>query len=325
MNRIDATGRHTDVASAADIERASVLLTGASGFVGSALLPALTDLGPLRCLVRDATRLGEGVRSLAVEADLSDADSLVPALEGMDEVFYLVHSMEPGGDDGFSERDRIAAENYARMAIKAGVKRTIYLGGVGADEDESEHLASRREVENILEDASPEFVALRASMIVGAGSASFGTLVRIVSRLPVLALPSWRNRKTQPIAIDDVVMCLIRAREVDPGIYEIAGPDTLTFEEMTEVIADLLGDKHRSISLPFSSSRLEAAAASVVTGEDRELLEPLMAGLDGDLLVHHNAVRDVFGIEPTPFAEAAATAIALMPDPQLAETGSPDD
>jgi uncharacterized protein YbjT (DUF2867 family) len=308
-----------------DLERASILLTGASGFVGGALLPALTDLGPLRCLVRDATRLEEGVRSLAVEADLSKADSLVPALEGMDEVYYLVHSMEPGGGESVSDRDRVAAENYARMAIKAGVKRTIYLGGVGADNDESEHLASRREVERILQDASTEFVALRASMIVGAGSASFGTLVRIVSRLPVLALPTWRDRRTQPVAIDDVVACLVGAREVEPGIYEIGGPDMLTFEEMTEVIADLLGDKHRSISLPFSSSKLEALAASAVTGGDRDLLEPLMAGLDGDLLVRHNHLREVFGVEPTPFAEAAAAAIALMPDSELAETARPSD
>ena len=320
MHRLNANREQADVSPAAGIERASVLLTGASGFVGGALLPALADLGSLRCLVRDATRLEKGVRSLAVEADLSDADSLVPALEGMDEVYYLVHSMEPGGGESFSDRDRVAAENYARMAIKAGVKRTIYLGGVGADDEESEHLGSRREVEGILEDSSPEFVALRASMIVGAGSASFGTLVRIVSRLPVLALPTWRNRKTQPVAIDDVVACLVRARDVEPGIYELGGADTLTFEEMTEVIADLLGDKHRSIGLPFSSSLLEAAAASVVTGEDRELLEPLMAGLDGDLLVHHNAVRDVFGVEPTPFAKAAAAAIALMPDSELTET-----
>ena len=230
----------------------------------------------------------------------------------MDEVYYLVHSMEPGGEEGFSERDRVAAENYVRMAREAGVKRTIYLGGVGAEDDESEHLASRREVEGVLQEASPEFVGLRASMIVGAESASFGTLARIVSRMPILALPDWRDRRTQPIAIADVVGCLLEARNVDPGIYEIAGPDTLTFEQMTEVIADLLGKEHRSIPLPFSSPRLEAAAASLVTGEERDLLEPLMAGLDGDLIVRRNRVHDVFGVEPTPFAEAAHAAIAEM-------------
>lgn len=296
------------------VERASLLLTGASGFVGGALLPALTATGSIRCLVRDASRLGEDYRGLAVEADLSDAESLLPALEGMDEVYYLVHSMEPGGDQGFVERDRVAAENYIRIARETGVRRTIYLGGIGADDDSSEHLASRREVEGLLEEAGPEFVALRASMIVGAASASFGTLVRLVSRLPVLALPAWRDRSTQPIAIADVIACLVEARNVTPGTYEIAGPDTLTFEEMTEVIADLLGETHRSIPLPFSNARLEAAAAAVVTGEERELLEPLMAGLDGDLIIDHNRARDVFGVEPTPFADAARAAIGEMAD-----------
>ena len=232
----------------------------------------------------------------------------------MDEVYYLVHSMEPGGGQGFVEKDRIAAENYVGIAHEAGVRRTIYLGGIGADDDESEHLASRREVEGLLAESAPEFVALRASMIVGAASASFGTLVKIVSRLPVLALPEWRNRSTQPIAISDVVECLARARDVEPGVYEIAGPDRLTFEEMTELIADLLGDTHRSFPLPFSNAKVEAAAAAMVTGEDRELLEPLMAGLDGDLAVENNRASEVFGVELTPFVDAARRAIEEMPD-----------
>ena len=293
-------------------EQASILLTGASGFVGAALLPELTKLGSLRCLVRDVGKLGADDRGGAVEADLSDPASLRPALEGMDTVYYLVHSMEPGGDEGFAERDRIAAENYVAAAREAGVRRTIYLGGVGADDDRSEHLASRREVERLLAEAGPELVALRASMIVGAESASFGTLVRLVSRLPVLAMPTWRDRCTQPVAIADVVACLVKAREAQPGAYEIAGPDKLTFEEMTEVIADILGEEHRSIPLPFSNSRLEAAAASLVTGEEQELLEPLMAGLDGNLIVRENSAPGVFGVEPTPFRQAAEEAIAEM-------------
>ena len=247
-----------------------------------------------------------------MEADLSDPDSLRPALDSMDVVYYLVHSMEPGGDGGFAERDRVAAENYVAAAREAGVQRTIYLGGVGGDDDKSEHLASRREVEDLLAEAGPEFVALRASMIVGASSASFGTLVRLVSRLPVLAMPTWRDRCSQPVAIADVIGCLIRSREVEPGAYEIAGPDTLTFQEMTKVIADVLGKSHRSIPLPFSDSRLEAAAASLVTGTEQELLEPLLAGLDGDLVVRENSARSVFGVEPTPFRQAAEQAIAEM-------------
>ncbi len=126
--------------------------------------------------------------------------------------------------------------------------------------------------------------------------------MQIVSRLPVLAMPAWRDRRTQPIGVEDVVACLIAARHVTPGAYEIAGPDTLTFAEMTEVIADLLGKTRRSFPLPFSHSRLEAAVASLVTGEDQELLEPLMEGLHGDLLVEDNQIETTFNVSPTPFA-----------------------
>ncbi len=301
-------------------ERTAVLLTGASGFVGGALLPALAEADSVRCLVRDAGRLKPAGGVHVVEADLSDSDSLAPALEGMEEAYYLVHSMEPGGREGFVERDRVAAANYVRAAQQAGIRRTIYLGGIGGDDDDgSEHLDSRREVEELLADAGPEFVALRASMIVGAGSSSFGTLVRIVSRLPVLAMPAWRDRCTQPIAIDDVVACLLAARHVAPGAYEIAGPDTLTFAEMTEAIAELLGTTSRSFPLPFSNARLEAAFSSLVTGEDQELLEPLMEGLHGDLVVGDNQIQETFGVTATPFLIAARRAIEEMPDVATAD------
>lgn len=291
------------------------MLTGASGFVGGALLPALRAAGGIRCLVRDAARFSKQQPGDVVEADLSDRDSLAPALEGIEEVYYLVHSMEPGGGQGFADRDRVAAENYVAAAGEAGVRRTIYLGGIrGANEEQSEHLASRQEVEDLLAAAGPEFVALRSSMIVGAGSSSFGTLVRLVSRLPVLAMPAWRESSTQPIAIDDVVAALVAAREVAPGAYDIAGPDELTFAEMTEVVSALLGETHRSFPLPFSNARLEAAVSSLVTGEDRSLLEPLMEGLHGDLTVERNDIREVFGVDPMSFADAARQAIAMMPD-----------
>ena len=292
---------------------ATVLLTGATGFVGAELLAHLRGV-PLRCLVRDASRLlrydGE-TGPEAVEADLADIESLRPALTGIEEVFYLVHSMEPGSE-GFADRDRRAASNYAEVAANCGVRRTIYLGGIAAEDGTSEHLGSRHDVEAVLAEATPEFVGLRASMIVGARSGSFRTLVQLVDRLPVLAMPSWRESRTQPIAIEDVVACLLKAREVGPGIYTVAGPDVLSFEQMTEIVSDLLGQPHRSLSIPFSSARAEAALSAVVTDQDRALLEPLMAGLHSDLLVDDNAVMSVFGRPPIPFREAAATALAAM-------------
>ena len=293
---------------------ASVLLTGATGFVGSELLAQLRHSTPLRCLVRDASRLlrdGDRGAPEAIEADLSDIDSLRPALDGIEEVFYLVHSMEPGAD-GFADRDRRAAQNFAAVARDCGVRRTIYLGGITPGEGVSAHLDSRREVEELLGAATPEFVGLRTSMIVGAGSASFRTLVQLVDRLPVLAMPSWRESRTQPIAIDDVVGCLIAARDVEPGIYEVAGPDTLSFDQMTRIVSELIGKEHRALAIPFSDARIEAALTSIVTDQDRELLEPLMAGLHVDLLVGHNPIGDVFGVEPTPFRDAAAAALEHM-------------
>jgi uncharacterized protein YbjT (DUF2867 family) len=136
--------------------------------------------------------------------------------------------------------------------------------------------------------------------------------VQLVDRLPALLFPTWRERRVQPVAIEDVVAALVAAREVPPGTYEIAGPDVLTLEEMTEVVAELLGQTHRSLPLPFSSSKIEAAAASAVVDADRELLEPLLEGLHEDLLIGKNALQDVFGVEPTKFLDAARSALEKM-------------
>ena len=294
----------------------AVLLTGATGYIGGKLLAALLEERvPLRALVRDPTRLPRAVVEDAfdvVTADLSDEETLHAALEGVEEAFYLVHSMEPGVAGGFAERDRAAARNYATCASAAGVRRTIYLGGVSPEGAASEHLASRREVEEILATATPEFVGLRASMIVGGGSGSFRTLAQIVERLPVLPLPSWRDQRTQPIAVEDVVRCLARARNVEPGVYEIAGDEAPSFEEMTGVVAQELGQPHRTFPLPVSNARAEGAAAAVISDADRELLEPLMAGLHEDLLVSDNAIRDVFEVEPMTFRDAVRIALSEM-------------
>ena len=149
-------------------------------------------------------------------------------------------------------------------------------------------------------------------MIVGAQSDSFRTLAQIVERLPVLALPRWRDTRTQPVAIADVVAALAAAQTVEPGIYNIAGPDTLTIEEMVRAIGELNGGARPSVPLPFSSTRLEGATAALVTDSSREVLQPLMEGLHEDLSVDGNALSATFGVPPTPFREAAATALEQL-------------
>jgi uncharacterized protein YbjT (DUF2867 family) len=290
------------------------VITGAAGFVGRRLVDALRDDRPLRCLVRSNEDLDASDGVEVVTGDIADRDALTDLLEGVDCAYYLVHSMEAGGDDDFAERDRTLAHNMAAAARSGGVRRLVYLGGIDPRGGDSEHLDSRHEVEEILAGFGGEFVALRAAMIVGHGSASFDTLAQIVDRLPVLALPTWRDRLCQPVGIDDVIAALAATASPDivPGRYDVAGPDRLTFRVMIEQIAELQGGSARTFDLPFSNSRLEGAAAALVSEQDRELLTPLMAGLDADLVVDDNALPGVFGITPTPFHDAARAALDGM-------------
>jgi uncharacterized protein YbjT (DUF2867 family) len=289
-----------------------VLVTGATGFVGSQLLEQLgKEDVRLRALVRDASKLQapEGVSVEPVEADLSKPSTLAEALEGVDVAYYLVHSMGQAGD--LAEQDREAATNYVRAATQAGVRRTIYLGAVGYDPDggSSEHLNSRHEVEEILADGTPELVVVRASMVVGSGSGSFKTLVQMVDRLPVLATAPWRSARSQPIAIDDVLACLVAARTAPSGRYEVAGADELTVEELMREIARQLDKPYRALSVPVSVPKVEGLVASAIADEPRDLITSLLEGLGDDLVVDRNDAEPVFGVHPMSFPDAAAKAL----------------
>ena len=267
-------------------------------------------------MVRDRERFvpPDDVRFEIVETDVQDAGALIAAVRDVDTAYYLVHAMSATGDT--VEQDRRSARTFATAAAEAGVRRIVYLGAIGYDPDTdvSEHLTSRHEVEQLLAPSVPEFVAVRAAMAVGAGSASFRTLVQIVERMPVLALPSWRSARSQPIAIDDLVRCLVAARTVPPGRYDVAGPETLTVEQLTAVIAEILGKPHRAVPLPVSVPALEGAVASTVSDGDRGLITALLESLRDDPVTDANALESVFGISPTPFREAAAAAIPVIVD-----------
>jgi uncharacterized protein YbjT (DUF2867 family) len=298
-----------------------ILVTGASGAIGSELVPRLARDGhELRALARSPSRVtAEGVDEI-VRGDVVTGAGLDEALDGIDVAFFLVHSMEtiagPGGpgSDGFADRDRIAATTFAEAARRAGVRRLVYLGGlVPAGRAASPHLASRLEVEEILLEAAPEALALRASIVVAARSRSFRFLVRLVERVPVMPLPAWRANRTQPIDGRDVLAYLLAAatsERVDgPLSLDIAGPDVLTYGEIVERIRDALLIGRPRLELPVTLTPVASRVAAAIAGEDHELIGPLMAGLEGDLLPRDERARELFGVRLHRFDAAVERAL----------------
>jgi uncharacterized protein YbjT (DUF2867 family) len=286
-----------------------VLVTGASGFVGAALIPRLQAAGAdVRAFARAPERVAAaGVELAGLDLVCGDAVTgagLDAALDGVDVAYFLIHSMEAAaqaGGDGFASRDRRAAETFARAAQRAGVRRVVYLGGlVPATYAASAHLASRLEVEQALLEAAPEALALRASIVVGARSRSFRFLVRLVERVPVMPLPDWRANRTQPIDGRDVLAFLL-AGGTSPAVagplsLDIAGPDVVTYGELITRIRDALLVGRAPIRLGFSLTPVASRVAAAIAGEDHALIGPLMEGLSGDLLPRDMRAPEVLGV-----------------------------
>jgi uncharacterized protein YbjT (DUF2867 family) len=240
-----------------------------------------------------------------VEGDAVADRGLDAALDGIDVAYYLIHSMESGapgaGDGEFASRERRSAELFARACRRAGVRRVIYLGGlVPAGYAASPHLASRLAVEETLLDAAPEALALRASIVVGARSRSFRFLVRLVERVPVMPLPSWRDNRTQPIDGRDVLAYLLAgatSAAVDrPLSLDIAGPEVVSYGELVTRIRDALLVGRAPIRLGFSLTPVASRVAAAIAGEDHALIGPLMEGLSGDLLPRDTRAPDLLGV-----------------------------
>lgn len=290
------------------------LVTGATGYVGGRLLERLRAEGrPLRAMARDPSRLEPGEAVEAMRGDVLSGAGLDAALEGCTSAYYLVHSMEAGGN-GFGDRDRTAATNFAQAARRAGVERAVYLGGIVPPPGTplSPHLASRLEVEEILLRELPGSVAFRASILIGARSDSFQILVRLVNRLRVLPFPAWWRNRTQPIDERDAIEYLARAPLVPEAAgrsLDVVGPDVVSYGAMIERIAEAMGVGRAPVRLGMTQTPAASAVVSAVTGVPLDLVRPLMESLESDLLPRDDEARRIFDLRPRPFSRAVDRAL----------------
>lgn len=291
------------------------LITGATGYVGGRLTERLLAEGrPVRALAREPSLLPPRDGVEVVRGDMVTGEGLQAALDGCTTAYYLVHSME-AGEQRFAERDRRAAERFAAVAAEAGVERVVYLGGVVPEGGPaSEHLASRLEVEEILLAAAPGATALRASILIGAGSSSFRILVRLVERLRVMPIPAWRGNRTQPIAERDAIEFLARTPQVAAAAgrsLDVAGPDVVSYAEMIERIADLMGVGRMPVGVGAIMTSPASAVVSAVSEQPLELVRPLMESLEHDLLPRDpDEAPRMYGIRPIGFERAVERALA---------------
>jgi uncharacterized protein YbjT (DUF2867 family) len=297
------------------MDRSLILLTGASGYVGGRLLPLLEAKGyRVRCLARqpEVLRARVGPGTTVVQGDVLDRQSLDAALQDVDVAFYLVHSM--GSTTSFEEADRTAARNFADAARANGVRRIIYLGGLGSAEEElSPHLRSRQEVGDILRESGVPVLEFRASIVIGSGSLSFEMVRALVERLPIMITPQWVNVTAQPIGVDDLLAYLIAALDLPVAqyrVYEIGGADRVTYAGIMRAYARHRGRRLHMISVPFLTPWLSSLWLGLVTPLYARVGRKLIESIVHPTIVRDEAARDAFAIEPMGIDEAVRRALA---------------
>jgi uncharacterized protein YbjT (DUF2867 family) len=291
-----------------------IALTGASGFVGGRLLARFTqEERPVRCLTRRPDAL-EGCD--AVRADVLEPETLLPALEGVEVAYYLVHAI--GDAAGFEATEAEGARNFADAAREAGVRRIVYLGGLAHGDELSDHMRSRHEVGRLLTATGVEVIEFRASVVIGPGSLSYELIRKLVDRSPVVALPSWADTLAQPIAIDDVIEYLARAADADApgGVYEIGGADTLSYRDLVSAYGEESGQVKPQLRVPLpdpllTSEDLPSLLTRLIPDEGRAAAK-LLESLRFDSTVSTDAA-EVFGVEPRGVREALRTALQMAP------------
>jgi lipocalin/uncharacterized protein YbjT (DUF2867 family)/ligand-binding SRPBCC domain-containing protein len=310
-----------------------VLLTGATGYIGSRLLRELEAGGcTVRCLARQPARVAASrATTEVVTGDCLDAASLDAAMTGVDQAFYLVHSMASGAS--FAALDREAAANFGRAARRAGVRRIIYLGGLADDADHlSTHLKSRVETGEALRDSGVPVLEFRASIVIGAGSLSFEMVRALVERLPAMICPRWVDTRTQPIAIDDVLAYLRAALDLPEGregVFEIGGPEIVSYGDMMREYTKLRGLRRVLIPVPVLTPRLSGLWLGLVTPAQARVGRALVEGLRNPTVVRSSAALETFAIRPMALREAFVRAIdeggaaQLKTDSRLAVVDAP--
>ena len=292
-----------------------ILLTGATGYVGGRVLRALEAGGHrVRCLARRPEFLQSWVGSDTeiVRGDVLDPESLRFALEGVHTAYYLVHSMAAGGHR-YADDDRRGAKNFASAARAAGVRRIVYLGGLGGGEKLSAHLESRQEVGRILRESGVPTIEFRASIVLGSGSLSFEVIRALVEKLPVMVTPRWVHTRTQPIGIEDLVAYLIEALEHpehESGVYEIGGPDQVSYGDLMREYAGLRGLRRVMIPVPVLSPRLSGLWLALVAPAHARVGRELVAGLRNETVVRDDRALRVFRVRPRGVQQALARALA---------------
>lgn len=267
-------------------EMSPVLLTGATGFVGRHVLPALVEAGfGVRCASRRPPK-SAGTDSIRwVEMDVERPETMALALRGVRSVVYLVHGMGEGGD--YEARERESAIQFAEEADRAGVRRIVYLGGIAPMGRPSKHLRSRLATGEIFRNGPVPTIELRAGMVIGAGSESWRIVRDLAMRLPAMVLPQWSRTRSQPIAIEDVVVALVQSLQLpeeDVGCYDLPGPETLSAKDILFRIARLRGMQPRVVNVPFLTPGLSSHWLRLVTRANFQVAQQLVLGLTSDLI-----------------------------------------
>lgn len=293
--------------------RPVVAVAGASGFVGTALLPVLARDFDVVALRRSPAAPVDGVQWR--QCDLFSMLQTERALEGADYAIYLVHSMLPARltQARFEDMDFILADNFARSAARAGVKQIVYLGGIIPDDAQlSRHLASRLEVERVLSARGIPVTSLRAGLIIGPHGSSFRMVARLVQRSPLLLCPHWTRSMTQPVGLRDVVNLLhfcVGKEEMYGRAFDLGGPEVMTYVDLMRRTAGRLGRKPWIVALPFVPTRLSVLGIRLVTGAHRELVAPLVESLRHAMVAHSPTLQERAGIRAQPFDEALDEAL----------------